>query len=34
LRVCTLIADDKQELKRLLKSSLPSYYIDGEQKKK
>jgi hypothetical protein len=32
LRVCTLIADDKEELKRLLKTSLPSYYVDGKKK--
>jgi hypothetical protein len=34
LRVCTLIADDKEELKRLLKVSLPSYYVEGDGKKK
>jgi len=26
LRVCTMIADNKDELKQLLKSSLPQYY--------
>lgn len=27
LRVCTMIAEDKNELKRLLKASLPEYTI-------
>jgi len=27
LRVCTMIAEDKNELKRLLKASLPEYII-------
>jgi len=27
LRVCTMIADNKDELKKLLKSSLPQYYV-------
>lgn len=27
LRVCTMIAEDKAELKKLLKSSLPQYYV-------
>lgn len=26
LRVCTMLAQDKAELKKLLKSSLPQYY--------
>lgn len=26
LRVCTMIADDKNDLKKLLKASLPQYY--------
>ena len=27
LRVCTMIADNKDELKKLLKQSLPQYYV-------
>jgi len=27
LRVCTMIANDKEELKKLLKASLPQYYV-------
>lgn len=28
LRVCTMIADDKKDLKKLLKASLPQYYTE------
>jgi len=27
-RFCTLLADDKKELKRMLKASLPQYHIE------
>jgi hypothetical protein len=31
LRVCTMLAGDKDELKRLLKASLPQYYISPKK---
>lgn len=29
-RVCTLIANDKKELRKMLKASLPQYYVNME----
>jgi len=34
LRICTMIANDKNELKKLLKASLPQYYTTTNKQDK
>jgi len=31
IRICTMLADNREELKRLLRASLPKYVLGSEQ---